>query len=179
MWSDPSEKKIRELQREDLWYYVALLCQGTEIRFLCSNPFLLEKKKKNSRPKMTATATHREEKLRKIGRKSRLVKMGKHVAKNCQKSMLEFLTKIVRKKLTVSRLYSKSNTPGSMSLVKCEIHQLGQVSRVADTGLLLLIVYHIRPPGSIPDAGRVRRKQTNETYRCVQHLLSERLRVSA
>ena len=32
-------------------------------------------------------------------------------------------------------------TPGSMSLLKCEIHQRGRVSRVGDTELILLIVY--------------------------------------
>ena len=44
-------------------------------------------------------------------------------------------------------------TLGSMSLLNCEFYQRGRVSRVADTELIQLIAYLIRPPGSIPGVG--------------------------
>ena len=44
-------------------------------------------------------------------------------------------------------------TPGNMSLLNCEIFQRRQVSRIADTGLILLIAHLIRPPCSIPGVG--------------------------
>ena len=39
-----------------------------------------------------------------------------------------------------------------MNLLICEIYQRGRVSRVADTELILLIAYIIRPPGTFPGA---------------------------
>ena len=53
----------------------------------------------------------------------------------------------------LSDLHEKHNctiTPGSMSLLNCEIYQRGRLSRVADTELTLLIAYLIQPPGPIP-----------------------------
>ena len=47
-------------------------------------------------------------------------------------------------------------TPGSMSLLNCEIYKRGRVSTVADTKLLLLITHLIRPPGSIPGVGAIK-----------------------
>ena len=44
-------------------------------------------------------------------------------------------------------------TPGSMTLLNCEIYKHGRVSTVADTELILLIVHLIRPLGSIPSVG--------------------------
>ena len=44
-------------------------------------------------------------------------------------------------------------TPGSMSLLNCEIYQRGRMSKVADTELLLLIAHLILTPGSIPGVG--------------------------
>ena len=48
-----------------------------------------------------------------------------------------------------------------MSLLNCEIYQ-HEVSRVADTELIQLIAHLIRPPGSIPGVGCVRRNQTKQ-----------------
>ena len=48
----------------------------------------------------------------------------------------------------------------SLSLSNYEIYQRGRESRVADTVLILLIAHLIRPPGSIPGVGWVRRNQT-------------------
>jgi len=53
-------------------------------------------------------------------------------------------------------------TPGSMNLLNCENYQRGRVFELADTELVLLIAHLIRPPGSIPDVGWVRRNQTME-----------------
>ena len=39
--------------------------------------------------------------------------------------------------------------PGSMSLLNCNIYQRDQVSRIADTELILLTAHLIQPPGSI------------------------------
>ena len=47
-------------------------------------------------------------------------------------------------------------TPGSMSLLDCELYQRGRLSRVADTELILHIALLIRPQGSIPGAGWVK-----------------------
>ena len=44
-------------------------------------------------------------------------------------------------------------TPGSMSLLNCEIYQRGRVSRVTDTELILVIAHLIKPPGSITGVG--------------------------
>ena len=48
-----------------------------------------------------------------------------------------------------------------MSLLNWEIYQSGQLSRVVDTELIILIAHLILAPGSIPGVGWVRRNQTN------------------
>ena len=56
-----------------------------------------------------------------------------------------------------------------MSLLNCDIYQRGRVSRVAYTELVLLIAHLIRPPGSIPGVGWVKRYQINTNHQKEYH----------